>query len=46
MILIGTFQNISPRLEEAAASLGAPRWRVALHRDAAARAARACCPPS
>ncbi len=29
MILIGTFQNISPRLEEAAASLGAPRWRVA-----------------
>ncbi len=30
MILIGTFQNISPRLEEAAASLGAPRWRVAL----------------
>ena len=30
MILIGTFQNISPRLEEAATSLGAPRWRVAL----------------
>jgi putative spermidine/putrescine transport system permease protein len=30
MILIGTFQNISPKLEEAAASLGAPRWRVAL----------------
>jgi putative spermidine/putrescine transport system permease protein len=30
IILIGTFQNISPRLEEAAASLGAPRWRVAL----------------
>jgi putative spermidine/putrescine transport system permease protein len=29
MILIGTFQNISPRLEEAAASLGAPRWHVA-----------------
>lgn len=29
MILIGTFQNISPRLEEAAASLGAPRWKVA-----------------
>lgn len=29
LILIGTFQNISPRLEEAAASLGAPRWRVA-----------------
>ena len=29
MILIDTFQNISPRLEEAAASLGAPRWRVA-----------------
>jgi putative spermidine/putrescine transport system permease protein len=30
IMLIGTFQNISPRLEEAAASLGAPRWRVAL----------------
>jgi len=30
IILVGTFQNISPRLEEAAASLGAPRWRVAL----------------
>jgi putative spermidine/putrescine transport system permease protein len=30
MILIGTFQNINPRLEEAAASLGAPRWRVML----------------
>ena len=30
LMLIGTFQNISPRLEEAAASLGAPRWRVAL----------------
>jgi putative spermidine/putrescine transport system permease protein len=30
LILIGTFQNINPRLEEAAASLGAPRWRVAL----------------
>jgi len=30
IILIGTFQNISPRLEEAAASLGAPRWRVVL----------------
>ena len=30
IILIGTFQNISPKLEEAAASLGAPRWRVAL----------------
>src|SRR3954471_20839700 len=29
IILIGTFQNISPKLEEAAASLGAPRWRVA-----------------
>jgi len=29
LILIGTFQNINPRLEEAAASLGAPRWRVA-----------------
>jgi putative spermidine/putrescine transport system permease protein len=30
IILIGTFQNISPKLEEAAASLGAPRWRVAM----------------
>ena len=30
LILIGTFQNISPKLEEAAASLGAPRWKVAL----------------
>jgi putative spermidine/putrescine transport system permease protein len=30
IILIGTFQNINPRLEEAAASLGAPRWRIAL----------------
>jgi len=30
LILVGTFQNINPRLEEAAASLGAPRWRVAL----------------
>jgi ABC-type spermidine/putrescine transport system permease subunit I len=30
LMLIGTFQNISPRLEEAAASLGAPRWKVAL----------------
>lgn len=29
LILIGTFQNINPRLEEAAASLGAPRWRIA-----------------
>jgi ABC-type spermidine/putrescine transport system permease subunit I len=29
LMLIGTFQNISPRLEEAATSLGAPRWRVA-----------------
>ena len=29
LIMIGTFQNISPRLEEAAASLGAPRWSVA-----------------
>ncbi len=28
--LIGTFQNLNPRLEEAAASLGAPRWRIAL----------------
>ncbi len=30
LILVGTFQNINPRLEEAAASLGAPRWRIAL----------------
>ena len=30
LMLIGTFQNINPRLEEAAASLGAPRWKVAL----------------
>ena len=30
LILIGTFQNINPRLEEAAASLGAERARVAL----------------
>jgi putative spermidine/putrescine transport system permease protein len=30
LILIGTFQNLNPRLEEAAASLGAPRWRIAL----------------
>jgi putative spermidine/putrescine transport system permease protein len=30
LILVGTFQNINPRFEEAAASLGAPRWRVAL----------------
>jgi len=30
LMLVGTFQNINPRLEEAAASLGAPRWRVAL----------------
>lgn len=30
LMLIGTFQNINPRLEEAAAALGAPRWRVAL----------------
>jgi putative spermidine/putrescine transport system permease protein len=29
-MLIGTFQNINPRLEEAASSLGAPRWRVAM----------------
>jgi ABC-type spermidine/putrescine transport system permease subunit I len=29
LMLIGTFQNISPRLEEAASSLGAPNWRVA-----------------
>ena len=29
LIMVGTFQNISPRLEEAAASLGAPRWSVA-----------------
>ena len=31
LMLIGTFQNISPRLEEAASSLGAPRWRVLLN---------------
>lgn len=30
LTLIGTFQNLNPRLEEAAASLGAPRWRIAL----------------
>jgi putative spermidine/putrescine transport system permease protein len=30
LMLIGTFQNINPRLEEAAASLGAQRWKVAL----------------
>jgi ABC-type spermidine/putrescine transport system permease subunit I len=30
LMMIATFQNISPRLEEAAASLGAPRWRVAV----------------
>jgi ABC-type spermidine/putrescine transport system permease subunit I len=30
LMMIGTFQNISPRLEEAATSLGAPRWRVAI----------------
>jgi ABC-type spermidine/putrescine transport system permease subunit I len=30
LMMIGTFQNVSPRLEEAATSLGAPRWRVAL----------------
>jgi putative spermidine/putrescine transport system permease protein len=30
LTLLGTFQNLNPRLEEAAASLGAPRWRVAL----------------
>jgi putative spermidine/putrescine transport system permease protein len=29
-MLIGTFQNLNPRLEEAASSLGAPRWRVAM----------------
>lgn len=29
LMMIGTFQNISPRLEEAATSLGASRWRVA-----------------
>lgn len=28
LTLIGTFQNINPRLEEAATSLGAPRWKV------------------
>jgi putative spermidine/putrescine transport system permease protein len=30
LTLVGTFQNINPRLEEAAASLGAPRWRASL----------------
>ena len=30
LMLIATFQNLNPRLEDAAASLGAPRWRVAL----------------
>ncbi len=30
LILIGTFQNLNPRLEEAAASLGARRWEIAL----------------
>jgi ABC-type spermidine/putrescine transport system permease subunit I len=30
LMLIGTFQNLNPRLEEASASLGAPNWRVAL----------------
>jgi len=30
LMLIGTFQNINPRLEDAATSLGAPRWQVAL----------------
>jgi ABC-type spermidine/putrescine transport system permease subunit I len=29
LTLIGTFQNINPRLEEVAASLGAQRWKVA-----------------
>ena len=29
LMLIGTFQNIDPQLELAAASLGAPRWHVA-----------------
>ncbi len=29
LILVGTFQNISLRIEEAAASLGAPAWRAA-----------------
>lgn len=29
LMLIGTFQNINPQLEQAAASLGAPRWHVA-----------------
>jgi putative spermidine/putrescine transport system permease protein len=30
LMLIGTFQNINPQLELAAASLGAPRWNVAI----------------
>lgn len=30
LMLIATFQNLNPRLEDAAASLGAPRWRVAM----------------
>lgn len=29
LTLIETFQNISPRLAKAAASLGAPRWKIA-----------------
>ena len=29
LMLIGTFQNINPQLEQAASSLGAPRWHVA-----------------
>jgi putative spermidine/putrescine transport system permease protein len=29
LMLIGTFQNINPKLEQAAESLGAPRWHVA-----------------
>lgn len=30
LILIGTVQNVNPRLEDAAQSLGAPRWRAFL----------------
>jgi putative spermidine/putrescine transport system permease protein len=30
LTLVGTLQNVNPRLEEAALSLGAPRWRAML----------------
>lgn len=30
LMLVGTFQNINPRLADAASSLGAPRWRAML----------------